>query len=94
MEKRVGDADVCYGWIGPKGLVAMARHYFDNHPDWSAVDTDMREALLYGSLTALWTLPSSITFSETDVMAARTKIIRKLQAIPPSATVVQHALEA
>lgn len=92
--KREGDAETCYGWIGPKGLVAMARHYFDNHQDWSAVDTDMREALLYGALTALWTLPASVTFTEAEITQARVTITKKLLAAPPSVAVVQHALEA
>lgn len=86
--------EVYYGWIGPKGLVAMARHYFDNHPDWASVDTDMREALLYGALTALWTLPPSTAFTKPEVVAARVKIIKKLLATPPSVATVQHALDA
>lgn len=85
VANSTGNEDGTNGWISAHGLVAMTLHICNHSPDYSRLNTELRNALTYGALTALWIHPANTIFTPVLRHTARTFILRMIASTPPTA---------
>uniref|UniRef100_A0A1B0GBC4 Uncharacterized protein n=1 Tax=Glossina morsitans morsitans TaxID=37546 RepID=A0A1B0GBC4_GLOMM len=85
VANSTGNEDGTNGWISAQGLVATALHICNHSPDYSRLNTELRNALTYGALTALWIHPTNTIFTPVLRDTARTFILRMIASTPPTA---------
>lgn len=81
------------GWISSHGLIALAEYVFHHSLEYRNLEEDMKEALVYGALIAMWTIPQDTKFDQTTIDRARAKIISIVKTRHPPQSLIKQALK-